>query len=147
MRFLSRVLPSFLVAWLISFTLASLFHSQYVVNQLVNVDIDVTILQRLNLMWDDWVGLLPTYGSIIAIAFIIAFSIATWLLNKLPQFRYLIFILAGIIAFLTVLLSLNSVMNMHLIAGSRGWGFYTQLLAGALGGYSYIKLSNKLRQN
>jgi len=34
MPFLTRLLPSFLVSWLLTFTLASLFHSQYVVNQL-----------------------------------------------------------------------------------------------------------------
>ena len=41
MSFLTRILPSFLVSWLFTFTLASLFHSQYVVNQLVNVGVVV----------------------------------------------------------------------------------------------------------
>ncbi|MGB6138680.1 MAG: hypothetical protein WBG55_00005, partial [Pseudoalteromonas rhizosphaerae] len=81
MSFLTRILPSFLVSWLLTFTLASLFHSQYVVNQLVNVGVVVGFNDRVNLTLEDWLGLLPTYGAIIAIALAIAFLV-TWLIAK-----------------------------------------------------------------
>ncbi len=71
MSFLTRILPSFLVSWLLTFTLASLFHSQYVVNQLVNVGVVVGFNDRVNLTLEDWLGLLPTYGAIIAIALLL----------------------------------------------------------------------------
>lgn len=73
MNFLTRLLPSFLASWLLTFTLASLFHSQYVVNQLVNVGVVVGFSDRVSLTLDDWLGLLPTYGAIIAVALLIAF--------------------------------------------------------------------------
>ena len=144
MPFLTRVLPIFLVSWLLTFTLASLFHSQYVVNQLVNVGIVVSLSDRINLTVDDWLGLLPTYGAIIAIALAIAFLVTAKLTKKVKQYSMVLFIAAGITAFAVVLVAIESIMNIHIIAGARGWGFYLQLLAGALGGLLFALLTKAL---
>lgn len=144
MPFLTRVLPIFLVSWLLTFTLASLFHSQYVVNQLVNVGIVVSLSDRINLTVDDWLGLLPTYGAIIAIALAIAFLVTAKLSKKVKQYSMALFIAAGITAFAVVLVAIESIMNIHIIAGARGWGFYLQLLAGALGGLLFALLTKAL---
>ena len=141
MSFLTRILPSFLVSWLLTFTLASLFHSQYVVNQLVNVGVVVGFSDRVSLTLDDWLGLLPTYGAIIAIALAIAFLVTVQLNKKVQKYRTQLFVIAGIVAFAMVLIAIESIMNIHIIAGARGWGFYTQLLAGAAGGYVFSRLT------
>ncbi|WP_448556632.1 hypothetical protein [Thalassotalea montiporae] len=141
MQFLTRVLPSFLVSWLLTFSLASLFHSQYVVNQLVNIGIEVKFADRLQLTQEDWLGLLPTYGAIIAIAFLIAFPVTAWLARKWDKFRTQLYIAGGITAFFIVLVAIESIMNINIIAGARGWGFYAQLLAGAIGGWTFAKIS------
>lgn len=86
MSFLTRILPSFLVSWLFTFTLASLFHSQYVVNQLVNVGVVVDLSDRASLTFDDWLGLLPTYGAIIALALAIAFFVTAKLNKKVKKY-------------------------------------------------------------
>ncbi|WP_338366493.1 hypothetical protein [uncultured Pseudoalteromonas sp.] len=144
MPFLTRVLPIFLVSWLLTFTLASLFHSQYVVNQLVNVGIVVSLSDRINLTLDDWLGLLPTYGAIIAIALAIAFLVTAKLTKKVKQYSMVLFVAAGITAFAVVLVAIESIMNIHIIAGARGWGFYLQLLAGAFGGLLFALLTKAL---
>ncbi len=140
MQFLTRLLPSFLVSWLLTFTLASLFHSQYVVNQLVNVGVVVSFNDRLKLTLDDWLGLLPTYGAIIAIALSIAFLVTSLLHRKYNKYGTWLFVIAGIVAFAAVLVAIESIMNINIIAGARGWGFYAQLLAGAIGGYVFAIL-------
>lgn len=140
MQFLTRFLPPFFFSWLLTFTSASVFHSQYVVNQLVNVGIKVNIADNLTMTLDDWLGLLPTYGSIIAIAFLIAFPIANKLSQKLGHYRQLLFVTSGICALGLVLVAIESIMNIHIIAGARGWGFYAQLLAGGCGGYLFFQL-------
>nr|WP_247664695.1 hypothetical protein [Pseudoalteromonas sp. MMG010] len=134
------MLPSFLISWLLAFTLASLFHSQYVVNQLVNVGVVVKFSDRINLTFDDWFGLLPTYGAIIGIALAIAFIVTVKLSKKLPNYTMALFILAGVSAFAVILALIESIMNIHIIAGARGWGFYMQLLAGGIGGGVFAKL-------
>ena len=140
MSFLTRILPSFLVSWLLTFTLASLFHSQYVVNQLVNVGVVVGLSDRASLTLDDWLGLLPTYGAIIALALAIAFFVTAKLNKKVKKYSTQLFVIAGIVAFAIVLIAIESIMNIHIIAGARGWGFYAQLLAGALGGLAFSQL-------
>jgi len=145
MPFLTRILPIFLVSWLLTFTLASLFHSQYVVNQLVNVGVVVSLSDRINLSLDDWLGLLPTYGAIIAIALAIAFLVSAKLTKNIKQFNMALFIVAGITALAVVLIAIESIMNIHIIAGARGWGFYMQLLAGAVGGYTFSHLIKTAR--
>ncbi|NMP32196.1 hypothetical protein HII17_11500 [Thalassotalea sp. M1531] len=141
MQFLKRFLPSFLVSWLLTFTLASLFHSQYVVNQLVDVGTVVTFDNRLSLMLGDWLGLLPTYGIIIAVAFLLAFFIAAAIYRKLGKHYIPLFVLAGIASFTMMLTVIESIMNIHIIAGARGWGFYAQLLAGAVGGFAFANFT------
>ncbi|MCQ8888078.1 hypothetical protein NQT72_00880 [Pseudoalteromonas carrageenovora] len=145
MPFLTRILPIFLVSWLLTFTLASLFHSQYVVNQLVNVGVVVSLSDRINLSLDDWLGLLPTYGAIIAIALAIAFLVTAKLTKNIKQYNMALFIVAGITALAVVLIAIESIMNIHIIAGARGWGFYMQLLAGAVGGYTFSHLIKTAR--
>ena len=140
MSFLTRILPSFLVSWLFTFTLASLFHSQYVVNQLVNVGVVVDLSDRASLTFDDWLGLLPTYGAIIALALAIAFFVTAKLNKKVKKYSTQLFVIAGIVAFAIVLIAIESIMNIHIIAGARGWGFYAQLLAGAVGGFTFSQL-------
>ena len=144
MPFLTRVLPIFLVSWLFTFTLASLFHSQYVVNQLVDVGVVVSLSDRINLTLDDWLGLLPTYGAIIAIALAIAFFAVVLLVKKFEKYSMVLFVASGITAFAVVLVAIESIMNIHIIAGARGWGFYLQLLAGALGGLLFALLTKAL---
>jgi len=144
MPFLTRLLPIFLVSWLFTFTLASLFHSQYVVNQLVDVGVVVSLSNRINLTLDDWLGLLPTYGAIIAIALAIAFFAVVLLVKKFEKYSMVLFVASGITAFAVVLVAIESIMNIHIIAGARGWGFYLQLLAGALGGLLFALLTKAL---
>ena len=144
MSFLTRLLPIFLVSWLFTFTLASLFHSQYVVNQLVDVGVVVSLSDRINLTLDDWLGLLPTYGAIIAIALAIAFFAVVLLVKKFKKYSMVLFVASGITAFAVVLVAIESIMNIHIIAGARGWGFYLQLLAGALGGLLFALLTKAL---
>ena len=130
-----------MISWLLTFTCASLFHSQYVVNQLVNVGVVVSIADNASMTLDDWLGLLPTYGIIIAIALAIAFSVASWLSSKIKRYTLPLFVLSGCCALALVLVAIESIMNMHVIAGAREWGFYAQLLAGAIGGYAFCKRS------
>ena len=154
MGFVTRYFPSFFVSWLLTFSLASLFHSQYIVNQLTNIDIAVSWQDRIGLTLDDWLGLLPTYGVIIALALLLAFLFTGWLVKrfegyfgnrqstkqaKIKPYRTILFAGAGIIALVIVLTAIGSIMNIHLIAGARGWGFYLQLLAGGAGGLLFGK--------
>ena len=104
----------------------------------------VSLSDRINLTLDDWLGLLPTYGAIIAIALAIAFFVVLLLAKKFKKYSMVLFVASGITAFAVVLVAIESIMNIHIIAGARGWGFYLQLLAGALGGLLFALLTRAL---
>lgn len=143
--FLKRYIPSFLLSWLAAFTLSSVSHSQFILAGLASVGADISIAQRLGHTLQDWGGLAKGYGLFIAAGLLIAFvaaAILIWLARKYttqPE-RYL-YPLAGACALATILLSMQYLFNVVAIAGARGWGFYGQLLAGALGGWVFYKMS------
>lgn len=104
----------------------------------------VPLGDRLNIMAQDWLGMTTTYGVIIAVALAIAFTVANWLSKKYAISRDVWFTFAGIAALATVLIAFELIMKINVIAGARGWGFYTQLLAGAAGGFVFSKVSAAL---
>lgn len=126
-----------------TFTFASVLHSQFVVNELVAVGVKVSGMDRLSLSIDDWVGLLPTYGIIIAVGLLVAFLICGGVFRKALVLdsvkRTFTWSLAGTAAIAVILLAMQPIMNITLIAGAREWGFYAQLIAGALGGFVFAK--------
>ncbi|MFC3094575.1 hypothetical protein DRW07_13200 [Alteromonas sediminis] len=143
MQFLTRYLPPFLFTWILTFTLASVLHSQFVVNELVNVGVKIRLLDRLSLTIDDWVGLLPTYGVIIAIGLLLAFIVVGFIIKKAPEKRFILFLCAGAAAFAVLLSAMQPIMQITIIAGAREAGFYAQILAGAIGGALFAKLTAK----
>lgn len=94
---------------------------------------------RVNLTLEDWLGLLPTYGANIAVALAIAFLVTWFIAKKMNKQGTQLFVIAGVVAFATALIAIESIMNITIIAGARGWGFYAQLCAGAVGGYVFAK--------
>lgn len=89
---------------------------------------------------EDWLGLLPTYGAIIAVGLVIAFSVSNLIGNKLQSQRDysgFIYAIAGTLCMACILLLMRPIMHITLIAGARGVGFYWQLLAGVLGGVAF----------
>lgn len=143
------LLVRFLCAWLTTFLFASLFHTSSVLYRLTQLDIRITPSMWLSTVVKDVLGLLPTYGAIIAIALLIGFVITNPLAKKLtlpsahkqnPHTRLLLglYALSGATALATALIAMYPILNVTLIAGARGYtGFALQCLAGAMGGLAF----------
>ncbi len=101
----------------------------------------MTFNDRVHLIIADWQGLLLTYGAIIAVAYALAFWLANRINHNVNQQKELIYLLAGLGAIAIVLIASESIMHVHIIAGARGWGFYAQLLSGAVGGLLFARIS------
>ncbi len=145
--FLIRYIPSFLLAWLVAFSIASVSHTQFIVNGLTSVHADISFAQRLSMTSHDWLGLYKGYGLFIAIGLLIAFVVAAILIyfarKKFTNPERILYPLAGACALATILLSMEYLFNVVAIAGARGWGFYGQLVAGALGGWMFFKMTSR----
>lgn len=70
-------IKSFLPAWLATFLVASSLHTFQVLNALSSIGVEISSTEWLSAAWKDAVGLLPTYGIIIAVALLLAFWVVT----------------------------------------------------------------------
>ncbi|AUC87348.1 MAG: hypothetical protein CL600_04255 [Alteromonas sp.] len=153
--FLQLCFLRFFPAWFLAFILASVFHSHFVLFELVALNIDIPITKWAYMVFADMRGLALTYGIIIAVALAISFFIAHLLLNRLKKtdnssagqsksnaITIFMFGVAGAVGFFVMLVAMQPILNVTLIAGARTWmGIIAQCFAGFVSGICYAKLS------
>ncbi len=133
---LGRTLVAFSMASFATYSLASMLHSQFVLWELRRLGVALSAGPWLNMMWQDWLGLAPGYGSVIALTLGLGFILVNWL--PLGSWR---FIVGGGIAMAVMLLAMQPVLDITLIAGARTpLGFFSQCLAGLCGGWLFARL-------
>ncbi|CAD5290952.1 conserved membrane hypothetical protein [Alteromonas sp. 38] len=137
-------IKSFVPAWLATFLVASSLHTFQVLKALSSLGVEISFPEWLSTAWKDIVGLLPTYGIIIAIALLLAFSVVTIIRkyamkHKVTKPRFITLTsVAGATSIAVALLAMQPILNVTLIAGARGYdGFLYQCFAGLLGGFIY----------
>jgi len=130
-----RILGGYIIAVLVTYTLASLFSTASVVASLYDMDIPVSPLQFLRMSLKDLAGMAGAFLPMIAVAFAIALPVAAWLGRRQPAWRIAWFALAGATALITVHVSLEAAFDIILVAGARSsLGLIAQALSGVAGG-------------
>ena len=146
----ARFFFQLIVATLIAFTVASALHTQAILSDLVAIGAEIPSSLLVQTMFVDFVGLLPSYGSIVFVGMIIAMTTTLLLIKKLikPQMAELkvrhntffsaevmLYALAGGVAMFTILAAMQPIMHITIIAGARGTsGLLMQTFAGVVGG-------------
>lgn len=144
MKSLLILLLDFLLAVFAAFVLASLFHTQFVLHELVKLGIEIDLTTRLSTSLDDMLGLLPTYGSAIALSLLLGFTATYFLMRRSTKFTPWLYPLAGGVALLSCLLAMHPILDITLIAGARSaLGMTAQVLAGVFGGWAFMYQRNK----
>jgi hypothetical protein len=152
-----------LVATLVTFLIASALHTQSVLSGLISVGAEIPLSLRIETVFIDFAGLLPTYGVIVFVGMLIAMSVALLIANKLlsasakqtnnaqspvQSSQLWLFSLAGAAAVFTLLSAMHPILDVSIIAGARGLsGLLTQSIAGAIGGLAFALLRYKLNKN
>lgn len=134
----------FFAASLLTFLLASIVHSQFVIHALIAINIEVTWLDRLNMTLQDLQGLFPTLGPIISFSLLCGFLLVT-LLNKLSkdsqQFNAILLPIAGGVALWLMIFAMHPIMNITVIASARSSaGIASLSVCGAIGGWLFGRL-------
>lgn len=138
----SRIVVSWLAASALGFMAASISHSLSVLNRLQALGIEIAVAKQLQMIGGDLLGLLPSYGMVIALALIPALWVASRVVGALGNWRTGWFVLAGFSALLVALLAMQPILDITLIAGARGLtGLTLQCLCGALAGAVYAALT------
>ena len=134
---------AFIPAWVVTYLLASMAHTQMILTELLALDINIPVSSWVSTTLHDIWGLLPAYGSAIAAALFIALSITGFITRKYRKHRFLIPI-ATTLAMLVMLIAMYPIMHITLIAGARSaTGLVLQCLAGLAGGLTFLRLHHK----
>ncbi len=138
-----KVVIAFVVAVIVAYVLAVLMYTQLNLANVVEMGLEVTLADRAAAAVHDLAGMLPLYVPIIAVAFLIAFGITRLVLMWVPQLRTLGYVLAGFVAIYTVDFALGALLTSgtHPLAVTRTTvGLLSQCVAGAIGGYVFVRL-------
>jgi hypothetical protein len=147
-----RTILAFLVAVLVTFTLASVASTQLVLNELASLGAPVTLGLRASQSLADWIGLAGSgavpglFPGIVAIGFLIAFVVASLVTRLAPALRGLIFTVAGGAAMAVIFLALESSLGTRGLFGARGgMGLAFQVMAGLAGGVAFAAMTRQER--
>jgi hypothetical protein len=137
-------LSAWLISGLVSFTLASIAHTQTVLNRLSELGVALPISTRIETTVIDWLGLATGYLPIILLGLSLGFSIMGFVNRWLRWPHTLVFGIAGAIALFAIHSLMFPIFNVTLIAGARSaFGMSLQIMAGLIGGVIYAHLRNK----
>ena len=127
-----------LVSWLLTYTIASVSQSQFVLANLESLGVNITGNQWLEHTVLDWWGLLPKYGSAVFAALCIALYVSGRAGRILKLRSNWLHPLAGGLAMALMLTLMQPLLDVTLIAGTRSFeGQLWQVIAGVTGGLTY----------
>lgn len=138
-----RLAAALIAAVLVTSVIASIISSQFVVAGLQEVGATVSINDRLSLTMRD-LGIIKALAILVAVCFIIGFTIAGFASRQLGGNRTVWYLAAGFFAFITTLLIMAAVLQLMPIAGARtDIGLICMGIAGAIGGWTFARLSEQ----
>jgi len=139
-RSLSTLFTGFGLSAVVTYVLASVFHTQTILHGLTSLGITVSFMDRLRMTGGDLSGLMA-YSFVIAIGLLIAFSVMGLLGRGLPLSPWVRYPVGGVLAMLTMLLLMKAVFSITPIASARDLpGLLLQCSAGLIGGLVFARV-------
>ena len=107
-----KAMPRRLLAWIVAslggYVLAAAFSTQSVLASLAEMGVSVTLGQRFTTTAHDIAGMTGIFLPILAAGFLVAFSVTGLLMRWLEPWRTPLYILAGAVSVMTVLVALKA---------------------------------------
>lgn len=149
MAIILKRICAWIIAVIITVTLAVIIQTQNILSRLANLGADIGLGDRLSMTAYDISHLGTLYGIFIALALAIAF-LASGLVYRFTKIsRPLIYSVAGGTAIIFMLFAMKrAFFDIHIIAGARdGIGISLQMLSGVIGGWLFTQLTRNLIKN
>ncbi|TDF39643.1 hypothetical protein EYS14_09050 [Alteromonadaceae bacterium M269] len=138
-----QLVGRFLTAVLVTYVLASLFHTYFVLNGLEDVGTEITLSTRVTTSISDIFGLFA-YAGIIAAGLLIGFSVMGLIRKFYKLLPRWVYPLAGLLTMICIHLAMFPIFEVTLIAGARSTlGFAAQCVAGIIGGWVFAPKASK----
>jgi len=130
---------AFFISVIACFLLASTFNTQFVIAGLNSVQVAVPVSDRLLMTVNDWAGLAPTYGVLIMVGLLVAYSVMR-LVEKRLGHAQILYPFGGALCFYVMIAAMEPVLGVTLVTGARSClGLAFQCLAGAIGGWVFAR--------
>ncbi len=136
---------AFAASALLAIVWGSLVQTQFNLNALVALGVEMPVRLRLLTSAQDLAEFGPVYAGIVLAGWVPAFLVAAWLARKVPTFRVVLFTLAAGVALVTSVKATDAVAPMPvLIDATRGLaGLLTMAAGSALGGALFARWTRK----
>ena len=145
-RFLGIRLAIYLSAVVAAYLLASIMATQSVISNLSGMGVGLSFAERVTMTLHDIGGMAGMFLPMIAFGLLIAFMETALICHYWNRWRTPLYIVAGAAALVCVHLALNLAFGITPVAIARTTtGLGLQALAGAVGGYAYVYLSDRYR--
>lgn len=142
---LSRKLGIYLSAVLTAYLLASASATQHVVASLSSMGVAVGLADRLKMTAQDLLGMGASLLPLVAFGLLAAFLFTALLCRWLGRWATPLYVLAGATALVSIHVLMNLALGLTPVAiGRSAGGLLVQGLAGAAGGYVYIRLNQRM---
>ena len=140
----ARLAAAFIASALTTFVLASGFYTQQVLARQAAIGAVYTPAQQARAYIDNFFGLAPAYGVVLALALLIGFLIAYFVKRVLAPLAPVAYPIAGASAVLAAIWLIENLVasgGAGAIGGARGFvGMSLQGLAGFIGGVVFASL-------
>lgn len=141
LRTFGNVLSAWLMAVLTATLLGSIVQTQFNLLSLVNLDVAIPLGTWLLTTVQDISSFGVLYAILVGIALAIGFSVAALLTRHFSVSRQFMFVLAGAVAVLVLLATLNAALPMTPVAATRNsLALVLMALAGAPAGWVYNRI-------
>jgi len=142
-RFLGKRLAIYLLAVVAAYLLAASAATQSVVSSLAGMGVELSLAQRLSMTLTDIAGMAGMFLPMVAFGLLVAFMATALICRYLNRWRIPLYVLAGASALVCIHLLLHLAFGITPVAAARtAGGLMLQSIAGAVGGLTYVLLSN-----
>ncbi|MEQ8268076.1 MAG: hypothetical protein RH982_12840 [Parvibaculum sp.] len=139
---IGKIVMAFVLAVIVATVLGSIAHTQFVLAGLTDLNVVIPLSERISMTLQDIAGMGPLYGGIVGLGFLAAMLAGALVFRFAGTQRTLIYSVAGAVAVAVALTAMGMVYDITPIAGARSTaGFIAQMIAGALGGLTFARLS------
>ena len=149
---MKKFLPSlnqclaFLVGWGVLIVLGVTVNTQFALGSLTDLGVQIPFSARINTTFKDIGNMLPLFGSIFGLGFLIAMAVGNVIFSVVKILPDLVFALAGFASVGVTLFALKAAFQITAIGAARHWdGFLMLCLAGALAGYVFSLVAMRRR--
>ena len=144
-RWTSHLAP-LLLAWLLAAAWGSVVQTQFNLQALVNLGVDVSAALRAKTTWQDLIAFGPVYAGILAAGWLPALAVAAWLARHWPAWRSPLFAAAAGLGMMAAVRAVDAVAPMpNFIDATRSMtGLLLMAVGAVLAGWVYARLTRRV---